>query len=163
MGLLVVVKIESCESGTDVLGSIALIAMRYAGAGVQLALAVSVLVSAETVMEHFFSASLALTLNFKSLSTSNISIVNGVPLSFGHSHSSCRVFSSICLRVTVSGSHHFGVVVAVTGSVFAVRTGTVIVDLTVVSRRSRAHCFFAAFFQISSMTTKNGMRCAQRR
>jgi hypothetical protein len=123
--------------------------------GVEVASAMSVLVVTETVME-LFAASRALTINFKSLSTSNISIGNGVPLSFGHSRSSRRVFSSICSRVMVSGSHHFGVVVAVTGSVFAVRTGVVIVNLTVVLRRSRVRCFFTVFFQILSMTTKNG-------
>ena len=83
-GLFVVVEIEPHGSGTDVLGLIVLI-MRYAGAGVQIAPAVSVLVATETVAEHIFSASPALTLIFKSLSTSTISIGNGVPLSFGHS------------------------------------------------------------------------------
>jgi hypothetical protein len=62
----------------------------------------------------------------------------------------------------VSGSHHFGVVVAVTGSVFAVQTG-VVVNLTVVSHRLRVRCFFMVFFQISSMTTKNGMLADERK
>jgi hypothetical protein len=132
--------------------------------GVKVALAVSVLVVTETVTEHVFSASRALTLNFKSLSTSSISIVNGVPLSFGHSRSSRRVFSLICSRVTVAGSHHFGVVVLVTGSVLVVsvvRTGVVRVGVTVASRKSRARCFFAAFFQMLSMVTENGScRCS---
>ena len=122
----VVVGIKSCRSGVGILESITLITTRYAGAGVQIAVAVSVLVASETVAEHIFSASRALTLNFKSLSTSRISIGNGVPLSFGHSRNSRRVFSSICSRVTVSGLHHFGVVV-----VSVVKAG---VGLTVVLR-----------------------------
>ena len=161
--MFVVVANESRGSGAGILESIASITTRYAGAGVQIAVAVSVLVASETVAEHIFSASRALTLNFKSLSTSRISIGNGVPLSFGHSRNSRRVFSSICSRVTVSGLHHFGVVVAVTDFwcsvvVSVVKAG---VGLTVVLHRSRARCFFAAFFQILSMITKNGMCCTQ--
>jgi hypothetical protein len=75
MGLCVVVEIESCKSGTDILGLIVLIT-RYTGVGVKVVSAVSVLVVTETVVEPLFAASRALTLNFKSLSTSNISIRN---------------------------------------------------------------------------------------
>jgi hypothetical protein len=103
MGLFVVVKTESRGSGIDVVsGSIGLIA-RCDGAGAHIALAVSVLMSPETVAERLLAASRANTFNFKFLSTSSISVGNGVPLSFGHSRSSRRVFSSICSRVTVSG------------------------------------------------------------
>ena len=144
---------EPCGSGMDILSLIESIA-RCTGAGVQIVLAVSVL--------ELLSASLAKTFNFISLNVSNISLRNGMPSSFGQSHRSRRLCSSICLRVTVSGSHQCGAVVAVTGfwydvAVSIAQIEAVRVDLAVVSRRSRARCFFAAFFQILSMTTKNGM------
>ena len=145
---------EPCGSGTDVLGLIESIT-RCTGAGVQIALAVSVL--------ELLSASLAKTFNFISLNVSNISLGNGMPSSFGQSRRSRRLCSLICLRVTVSGSHQCGAVVAVMGfwcdiAVSIAQTEAVRVDLAVVSRRSRARSFFAAFFQMLSMTTKNGRR-----
>jgi hypothetical protein len=141
MRLLVVVVMGPCGSGTDVLGLIKLIA-RCTGVGVRVVSAVSVVVT-ETVAERVFSASQALTLNFKSLSTFSISIGNGMPSSFGHSRSSRRVFSSICLRVTVSGSHQF-VVVTVVGSwcsvvVPVIKAGVAGVSLTAALRKSLSH------------------------
>ena len=98
-GLFVIAKTKSCGFGT----------------GVHIAPAMSVLMSAETVAEHLFSASRANTFNFKSLNVSNISLGNGMPSSFGHSRSSRRLFSSICSRVTVSGLDQFGGVRTVAG------------------------------------------------
>ena len=52
-----------------------------------------------------FSSSFDLTFVFRFLSIFRISLGNGMPLSFSHSHSRCWVFSLICSNVMVMGLH----------------------------------------------------------
>ena len=54
---------------------------------------------------HALLSSWVLTFTFKSLRFSKTSLRNGMPSTFGHSHSSHCVFFSICSRVMVSGSY----------------------------------------------------------
>ena len=54
---------------------------------------------------HVLSSSLVLTFTFRSFSIPSTSLGNRMPLSFGHLHSRCWVFSSTCFNVTVTGSH----------------------------------------------------------
>jgi hypothetical protein len=102
-------------------------------------------------------ASRVITAALNALSVSSISAGNGIPSSLGQSLCNRQLFSSICARVTVSGSHQFGAVTAVVTVAGAVGIGS-----TVALCRSQARSFFAAFFQISSMLTKTGSCCAQR-
>jgi hypothetical protein len=103
----------------------------------------------------FFLASRAITAALNASSVSSISGGNGIPSSLGQSRWSRRLFSSICSRVRVSGSHQLG-----TGKAAAVTvTGAVGAGSTVALRRSRARSFLAAFFQILSIVAKNGSCC----
>ena len=95
----------------------------------------------------------ARTFTFRSLSISKTSLINGIPLTFGHSHSSCCIFSSICSRVTVSRLHQFAGLVLVVCFWFpvVVSVGDMVVPFTLVLSASQVWSFFAAFFQILSM------------
>ena len=87
----------------------------------------------------------AQTFNFRSLSISKTSFGNGIPSTFGHSHSSHCIFSLICSRVTVSGSHQFAGLVLVVCFWFPVMVsvGDMVTPFTLVSS---ALSFFCSIF-----------------
>ena len=99
----------------------------------------------------------ARTFNFRSLSISKTSLGNGISSTFGHSHSSCHIFLSICSRVTVSRSHQFAGLVLVVCFWFLVMVsvGDMVAPFTLVSSVLQVLSFFAAFFQILSMVVCN--------
>jgi len=102
----------------------------------------TVCASGWTAVSPFASRAITATLNAPSVSRKSAG--KGIPSSLGQSRCNRQLFSSICARVTVSGSHQFGAVAAVV-AVVAV-TGAVGFGSTAALHRLRARSFLLAFF-----------------